>query len=106
MAAMVFVLIDTWRVGRRVHLEHMRDGTLAARPVPRTRARPTRVAGTAIFLAARTDVTPGPLLHSLKHYKVLHERVVLDLASRSKTSPSCRSSAASRSTSSARASSR
>ncbi len=76
MAAMVFVLIDTWRVGRRVHLEHLRDGTL---PIDLflARAPAERVAGTAVFLAARTDVTPGPMLHSLKHYHVLHERVVL-----------------------------
>jgi KUP system potassium uptake protein len=76
MAATVFVLIDTWRVGRRVHLEHMRDGAL---PIDLflKRAPAERVAGTAIFLSARTDVMPGPLLHSLKHYHVLHERVVL-----------------------------
>jgi len=76
MAAMVFILIDTWRVGRRVHLDHMRDGTL---PIDLflARAPAERVAGTAIFLAARTDVTPGSMLHSLKHYHVLHERVVL-----------------------------
>ena len=76
MAATVFVLIDTWRVGRRVHMEHMRDGTLAL-DLFLERAPAARVAGTAIFLAARSDVVPGPLLHSLKHYKVLHERVVL-----------------------------
>src|SRR4029077_7437642 len=29
MAALVFVLIDTWRIGRRVHMDHMRDDTLA-----------------------------------------------------------------------------
>jgi KUP system potassium uptake protein len=76
MAALVFILIDTWRVGRRVHLDHMRDGTL---PIDLflARAPAERVAGTAIFLAARTDVTPGSMLHSLKHYHVLHERVVL-----------------------------
>ncbi len=76
MAALVFILIDTWHVGRRVHLDHQRDGTL---PIDLflARAPAERVAGTAIFLAARTDVTPGPMLHSLKHYHVLHERVVL-----------------------------
>ena len=76
MAAVVFILIDTWRVGRRVHLDHQRDGTI---PIDLflARAPAERVAGTAIFLAARTDVTPGPMLHSLKHYHVLHERVVL-----------------------------
>ena len=36
-----------------------------------------RVAGTAVFLTARTDVVPGALLHNLKHNKVLHERVVI-----------------------------
>ncbi|MEI9996203.1 MAG: potassium transporter Kup [Rhizomicrobium sp.] len=76
MAAMVFVLIDTWRVGRRVHMDHLRDGTLPL-DLFLARAPAERVAGTAIFLAARTDVTPGPMLHSLKHYHVLHERVVL-----------------------------
>jgi KUP system potassium uptake protein len=76
MAAMVFVLIDTWRVGRRVHLEHLRDGTIPL-DLFLARAPAERVAGTAVFLAARTDVTPGPMLHSLKHYRVLHERVVL-----------------------------
>jgi KUP system potassium uptake protein len=34
------------------------------------------VAGTAIFLTATPDVTPHALLHSLKHYRTLHERVV------------------------------
>ena len=76
MAALVFVLIDTWRVGRRVHMDHMREDTLSL-DLFLERAPATRVAGTAIFLAARTDVVPGPLLHSLKHYKVMHERVVL-----------------------------
>ncbi|MEI9885405.1 MAG: potassium transporter Kup [Rhizomicrobium sp.] len=76
MAGLVFVLIDTWRVGRRIHMDHLRDGTL---PIDLflARAPAERVAGTAVFLAARTDVTPGPMLHSLKHYRVLHERVVL-----------------------------
>jgi KUP system potassium uptake protein len=38
---------------------------------------PQRVAGTAVFMSVRSDVAPGTLLHSIKHYKVLHERVVL-----------------------------
>jgi len=40
-------------------------------------APPQRVAGTAVFLSARSDVVPGALLHSLKHYKVLHERIII-----------------------------
>jgi KUP system potassium uptake protein len=42
---------------------------------------PQRVAGTAIFMSTRSDIAPGALLHSLKHYKVLHERIVLTTVS-------------------------
>jgi KUP system potassium uptake protein len=34
------------------------------------------VPGTAVFLISSPDATPNALLHSLKHYKVLHERNV------------------------------
>ena len=37
---------------------------------------PQRVPGTAIFMTAAIDATPHALLHSLKHYKVLHEQNV------------------------------
>ena len=32
--------------------------------------------GTAVFLTSAPDATPHALMHSLKHYKVLHERNV------------------------------
>ena len=38
------------------------------------RKAPTRVPGTAVFLTADPDNAPTAMLHSLKHYKVLHER--------------------------------
>ena len=74
----MFVLMDTWRVGRRVHLEKMRDNSLALDLfLDRADKYSQRVSGTAVFLSPRSDVAPNALLHSLKHYKVLHERVVL-----------------------------
>ena len=77
-AALVFVLMDTWRVGRRLHLEKMRDNSLALDLfLARTDKYSQRIAGTAVFLSPRSDIAPNALLHSLKHYKVLHERVVL-----------------------------
>jgi KUP system potassium uptake protein len=36
-----------------------------------------RVSGTAVYLTGRTDVVPVPLLHNLKHNKVIHQRIVL-----------------------------
>jgi KUP system potassium uptake protein len=78
VAGATFVVMDTWRVGRRVHLEAMRDNALALDLfLERADKFSQRIAGTAVFLTPRSDVVPNPLLHSLKHYKVLHERIVL-----------------------------
>ncbi|MDE3117064.1 MAG: KUP/HAK/KT family potassium transporter, partial [Pseudomonadota bacterium] len=78
VAACVFVVMETWRVGRRAHLERIRNESL---PIDlfleRAEKTPVRVAGTAVFLAARSDSVPSALLHNLKHNKVLHERVLL-----------------------------
>ena len=38
---------------------------------------PPRVPGTAIFLSAAPESAPTALLHSLKHYKVLHDHNVI-----------------------------
>ena len=78
VAGAVFIVMDTWRLGRRVHQEKVRDSSLPlALFLERADKTPQRVAGTAVFLAPRLDVAPGALLHSLKHYKVLHERIIL-----------------------------
>jgi len=37
---------------------------------------PRSVPGTAVFCTSTPDATPHALLHSLKHYKVLHDRNV------------------------------
>jgi KUP system potassium uptake protein len=78
IAAGVFVVMDTWRIGRRTHVEQVRKNSMALDLfLDRADKAPHRVAGTAVFLNARNDVVPGALLHSLKHYKVMHERVVI-----------------------------
>ncbi|MFO1302280.1 MAG: potassium transporter Kup [Burkholderiales bacterium] len=78
LAAVVFALMLTWRRGRDRMRATLRDGspplpgfvaTLLAHP-------PQRTPGTAVFLTASPAATPRALLHSLKHYKVLHERNV------------------------------
>jgi KUP system potassium uptake protein len=38
---------------------------------------PARIAGCAIYLTSEPDTTPPALMHSLKHYRVLHERNVM-----------------------------
>src|SRR4029450_5729487 len=41
------------------------------------RKPPARVPGTAVFLTSDPKSAPTALLHSLKHYKVLHEKNVI-----------------------------
>ncbi|HET7083978.1 MAG TPA: potassium transporter Kup [Rhizomicrobium sp.] len=78
VAGATFVVMDTWRIGRRTHLDAMRDNALALDLfLERADKFSQRIAGTAVFLSPRLDAVPNALLHSLKHYKVLHERVVI-----------------------------
>src|SRR2546423_2966894 len=78
IAAAVFLGMDTWRRGRRVHLEKVRSESLPLSLfLERADKSTTRVAGLGVFLSSRTDIVPGALLHNLKHNKVLHERVVI-----------------------------
>ncbi len=78
VAGATFVIMDTWRMGRRVHMDAMRDNALALDLfLGRADKFSQRIAGTAVFLSTRPDVVPNAMLHSLKHYKVLHERVVI-----------------------------
>ncbi len=78
IASAVFIVMETWREGRRAHQERIRDESMPTELfLERADKTPVRVAGTAVFLTARDDSVPGALLHNLKHNKVLHERVVL-----------------------------
>jgi KUP system potassium uptake protein len=79
VAALVFTLMGTWWRGRRIMAElRARD----ALPVEQFVAmlnpeRPVRVPGTAIFMTRDLEHVPVALLHAMKHYKALHERVIL-----------------------------
>jgi len=74
----VFVVMTTWRRGRERLLAHLQESSVPLAPFLKSLFSdpPQRVAGTAVFLTATPDVTPHALLHSLKHYRALHERVV------------------------------
>jgi KUP system potassium uptake protein len=77
VAALMFFLMTTWRQGREALLRKLERDTLPlANFIAQVRTR-DRVPGTAVYLTSRVDVVPVPLLHNLKHNKVLHERIVL-----------------------------
>ena len=79
IAAFVFTLMTTWRRGRNILNSRLREGALSPDLfVSSLRAKqPVRVPGTAVFMHRTSEVIPPSLLHSLKHYKALHETVIL-----------------------------
>ncbi|GAA0581647.1 KUP/HAK/KT family potassium transporter [Rhizomicrobium electricum] len=78
IATCVYAIMGTWRLGRRVQLDRIRNESMPLNLlVERAEKTPVRVAGTAVFLSARADVCPSALLHNLKHNKVLHERILI-----------------------------
>jgi KUP system potassium uptake protein len=77
VAAVLFFLMSTWREGRAAMLAKLERDTLPLADFIRYNEAKARVPGTAIYLTSRTDVVPVPLLHNLKHNKVLHQRIVL-----------------------------
>ena len=71
----MFTLMLTWVQGRRLMGERLRDEAIDLKSFLEAVfvSPPTRVPGTAVFLAAEKDLTPNALMHNLKHNKVLHE---------------------------------
>ena len=78
IAACVYLVMDTWRRGRRAQADNHHDRAVSLSTFLTNVDRiSTRVAGTGVFLTPRADAVPGPLLHNLKHNRVLHERVLI-----------------------------
>ncbi len=79
IGAMVMAVMITWRKGARIladktrRLETPIDNLIESLE----KKELCRVPGTAVFLTADKESAPTALLHSLKHYKVLHEQNVV-----------------------------
>ena len=71
--------IGIWVVGRRRLAEKTRRDEVPLEFLVENLAKkkPTIVPGTAVFLTSDIEGAPTALLHSLKHYKVLHEKNVI-----------------------------
>jgi KUP system potassium uptake protein len=78
LGAAVFIVMATWRRGRAILAERLRQDSVPLEPFLKSLAadRVQRAPGTAVLLTAAPEVTPHALLHSLKHYKTAHERLV------------------------------
>jgi KUP system potassium uptake protein len=79
VAAVVYLLMTTWKRGRGIVTDILRDNSLPIKLFLEdiARRRPPRVQGTAVFMTSDPGGAPVVLLHHLKHNKVLHERVIV-----------------------------
>jgi KUP system potassium uptake protein len=78
-AIFAFTVMGTWWRGRRLIADmRARDALPLSSFLQRLNPQSLmRVPGTAIFMTRDLSQVPVVLLHALKHYKTLHERVVL-----------------------------
>jgi KUP system potassium uptake protein len=79
VGAIVYLLMTTWKKGRKILA-----AALKARSIPMedflikiVESKPIRVPGTGIYMSSETWGVPVPLLHNLKHNKIIHERVIV-----------------------------
>ena len=79
IGALVMLVIFTWRKGANILAAKTRRLETPIQELVKAlekKPRP-RVPGTAVFLTGDPNSAPTALLHSLKHYKVLHEHNVV-----------------------------
>jgi KUP system potassium uptake protein len=75
----LILIIVTWQRGTRILAQKTRRAEVPLETLLRSleKSPPHTVPGTAVFLTSDPEFSPTALLHSLKHYKVLHERNVI-----------------------------
>jgi KUP system potassium uptake protein len=79
LGAAVMVVMYTWRRGTRLLVNKTRkqEIPLESLVVSLEKRPPQRITGTAVFFTSDPEFAPTALMHSLKHYKVLHEKNVI-----------------------------
>jgi KUP system potassium uptake protein len=79
LGALVMVIMYTWRRGTRLLILKTRKQEIPLKSLVTSleKKAPHKVPGTAVFLTSDPEFAPTALLHSLKHYKVLHEKNVI-----------------------------
>jgi KUP system potassium uptake protein len=83
LGAMLVLVMWTWRRGTRILFDKTRRSEIRLVDLVASMSKrpPPRVPGTAVFFTSDPTSAPTALLHSLKHYKVLHENnVILTIA--------------------------
>ncbi len=78
LAAAVFLIMITWKKGRRIIQQNIQDETQLLEEFldEVSKKKITRVSGTAVFMNGNATRTPVALLHNLQHNKILHKNLV------------------------------
>ncbi len=79
LGGVVMLVMYTWRRGSKILFAKTRRLETPLDDLVRMLEKkpPQRVSGTAVFLTSDPKSAPTALLHSLKHYKVLHEKNII-----------------------------
>ena len=79
LGGLVMLVMYTWRRGSRMLFDKSRKQEMSLRGLVAMLEKkpPPQVPGTAVFLTSDPTSVPTALMHSLKHYKVLHEKNVI-----------------------------
>ncbi len=79
LGGLVMLVMYTWRRGSRLLFDKTRKQETPLRGLVAMLEKkpPVQVPGTAVFLTSDPTSAPTALMHSLKHYKVLHEKNVI-----------------------------
>ncbi len=73
------LIMWTWRQGSRILFDKTRKEEVPLKSLINSLERnlPPMVSGSAVFFTADPDSAPTAMLHSLKHYKVLHHQNII-----------------------------
>ena len=77
MGAAIFAVMATWKRGRELLVEHIRNDDPELLPFITSLSEDEtahRAARTAVYAVANSGTVPQALMHNIKHYQVLHEQ--------------------------------
>jgi KUP system potassium uptake protein len=78
VGAGIFIVMTTWATGRKLVRASMERSAISQELLIESlvSGKVVKVPGTAIFMTSTHGRTPVALLHSLKHYQAIHQRVI------------------------------
>jgi len=79
MGAIIYILMTTWRNGRKLLLEKIKQQTLSLENFVTEilSIRTLSIPGTAIYMSSNPAGAPPPLILNIKHNKLLHKQVII-----------------------------